>query len=262
MKERLLPDIVPISASSLEMWRRCPREYFNKYVLGLPESDSGSPPDFGNLVHAMLERIHRDGSCRDTAHVDEVLALHGIDAGGALSGIVARHAQRCPSPAEHSRHELELARFHRLPAPMFMATGRLDALWQHDGLLEVRDYKTGSVVTERIVDDPRARLQVWLAEPIAQRLGLQLRIRYEHLAAEVGDDPEPFEPDADDLAAIDEELRTTAAAIHAAAIEHSFPGVTEADVCRFCRYRSICPESAAPGVPTWPTPPDADFADE
>ena len=110
---------------------------------------------------------------------------------------------------------------------MFMATGRLDAVWQHDGLLEVRDYKTGSVVTERVADDPRARLQAWLAAPIADRLGLQLRIRYEHLAAEIVDDPEPFEPDADDLEAIDEELRVTAAAIQAAAAEHAFPGVAE-----------------------------------
>jgi RecB family exonuclease len=262
MKERLLPDIVPISASSLDMWRRCPREYLNQYVLGLPESDSGGSPDFGNLVHAMLERVHRGGSCRDTAHVDEVLALHGIDAGGAITGIVARHAERCPSPAEDAEHELEVARFHRLPPPMFMATGRLDAVWQHDGLLEVRDYKTGSVVTERVADDPRARLQAWLAAPIASRLGLQLRVRYEHLAAEIPDDPEPFEPDTDDLEAIDDELRVTAAAIQAAAGANEFPGVAEAEVCGFCRYRSICPDSAAPGVPTWPTPPDPDLDDE
>ena len=141
---------------------------------------------------------------------------------------------------------------------MFMATGRLDAVWQHDGLLEVRDYKTGSVVTDRIADDPRARLQAWLAAPIALRLGLQVRVRYEHLAAEILDDPEPFEPDAEDLEAIEEELRVTAAEIHAAAAEPAFPGVAETEVCGFCRYRSICPESAAPGVPTWPVPPDPD----
>ena len=258
MKERLLPDVVPVSASSLEMWRRCRREWCNQYVLGLPESDAGSSPDFGLFVHAMLEQVHKNGSCRDPAHVAEVLALHGVDDDHAMTGLVARHAARCPSPAEHERHELELARFHRLPAPRFMATGRLDAVWQHDGLLDIRDYKTGTLVTERIVDDPRARLQVWLAQPIADRLGLQLRIRYEHLAAEVGDDPEPFEPDEDDLAAIDEELRATAAAMQAAAADREFPGVADAEVCCSCRYRSICPESATPGVPTWPTPPDAD----
>ena len=112
-RERILPEILGVSASSLETWRRCPREYFDAHVLGLPESDAGRAPDYGNLVHAMLERIHRDGSCRDTAHVEEVLALHGIDADGALTGLVARHAQRCPSPAEHEKHELELARFYR-----------------------------------------------------------------------------------------------------------------------------------------------------
>jgi RecB family exonuclease len=255
----MLPDILGISASALETWRRCPREYFDAYVLGLPESDAGRAPDYGNLVHAMLERVHRGGSCRDGAHVEEVLGLHGIDADGAVAGLVARHAQRCPSPAEHEQHELETARFHRRPPPMFMATGRLDAVWQHDGLLEVRDYKTGSVVTERVADDPRARLQAWLAAPLAGRRGLRLRIRYEHLAPEVADDPEPFEPDDDDLAAIGEELRAAGAAIQAAATAGAFPGVAEREVCGTCRYRSICPESAAPGVPTWPTPPDLDL---
>ena len=103
---------------------------------------------------------------------------------------------------------------------------------------------------------------MWLAQPIADRLGLRLRIRYEHLAAEVGDDPEPFEPDEDDLEAIDEELRSTAAAMQAAAADHDFPGVADAEVCGHCRYRSICPASVVPGVPTWPTPPDPDLDDD
>jgi RecB family exonuclease len=256
MKERLLPEILPLSASALETWRRCPREYFDAHVLGLPESDAGRAPDYGNLVHAMLERIHRDGSCRDVSHVEEVLALHGIPSDDAVAGAVARHAQRCPSPVEHERHELETARFHRRPPPMFMATGRLDAVWQHDGLLEVRDYKTGSLVTERTAEDPRARLQAWLAAPIAERRGLRIRVRYEYLAPEVADDPEPFEPDAEDLEAIGEELRGVAAAIRAAASAGEFQGVAEHEVCGTCRYRSICRDSAAPGVPTWPTPPD------
>jgi hypothetical protein len=116
-------------------------------------------------------------------------------------------------------------------------------------------------VTERVADDPRARLQAWLAAPIAARLGLQLRIRYEHLAPEITDDPLPFEPDDDDLATIEEELRGVAAAIHDAAAAAWFPGVSEHEVCATCRYRSVCPESAAPGVPTWPTPPDLDDLD-
>jgi RecB family exonuclease len=258
MKERLLPDILGLSASAIETWRRCPREYLDRYVLGIPESDAGRAPDFGSFVHAMLQRIHEGGSCRDREHVLEVLALHGVEEREAVAGLVARHADRCPSPAERDWHEVEAARFHRRPAPMFMATGRFDAVWLHDGLLEVRDYKTGAVVTERTADDPRARLQAWLAAPRAARRGLRLRIRYEHLAPEIADDPEAFEPDEDDLAAIGEELRVVAAAIHEAAATATFPGAAEADVCGSCRYRSICPESAVPGVPTWPAPPDLD----
>lgn len=258
MRERLLREILALSASAIECWRRCPREYLDDYVLGVPASDEGRPPDYGTLVHAMLEQIHRHGSCHDMSHVEEVLALHAIDADNAVAGAIVRHASRCPSPAPREWHEVEAVRLHKAPPPTFIVTGRLDAVWQHDGLLEVRDYKTGSVVTERVADDPRARLQAWLAAPRAERGGLQLRIRYEHLAPEVADDPEPFEPDEDDLEAIGEELRTVAAAIHEAAAAGVFPGTAEADVCGTCRYRSICPDSAAPGVPTWPTPPDLD----
>src|SRR5262245_38616195 len=246
MKDRLLPEILPLSASAIETWRRCPREFLDAHVLGVPSSDEGRPPDYGTLVHAMLEQIHKHGSCHDKAHVEEVLALHDIDADNAVATAVTRHSGRCPSPALDEWHEVEAVRFSKAPPPQFIVTGRFDAVWQHDGLLELRDYKTGAVVSERVADDPRARLQAWLAAPRAQRLGLQLRIRYEHLAPEVADDPEAFEPDEEDLDAIGEELRAVAAAIHEAAAAGTFPGTAEADVCGTCRYRSICPESAVP----------------
>jgi hypothetical protein len=136
---------------------------------------------------------------------------------------------------------------------MFMATGRIDALWRHRGLLDARDYKTGRPFTERVADDPRARLQAWLLAPLARREGLRLRLRYEFLAAEVSDDPEPFEPDEDELAAIEEELRVVVAAMWG---EQAFAGVADPALCDHCRYRSICPDSAAPGEPSWPSPPD------
>ena len=43
--------------------------------------------------------------------------------------------------------------------------------------------------------------------PRARRRGLRLRLRYEYLQPEVDDDPEPWELDDEDLAAIEEELR-------------------------------------------------------
>ncbi|MGQ0802705.1 MAG: PD-(D/E)XK nuclease family protein [Actinomycetota bacterium] len=252
MPDRLLGDIVPLSASSLDTWLRCRREFLAAQLLGLPESDAGGSPDQGLLVHDLLRHIHQQGSCRDAGHVEGVLAAHGLDGSSAVRGFVDRHARRCP-PDAAGEHEVERARFHRRPAPMFMATGRIDAVWRHRGLLDARDYKTGRSFTERVADDPRARLQAWLLAPLARDEGLRLRLRYEFLSAEVTDDPEPFEPDGDELAAIEEELREVVAAMWG---EEAFAGVADAALCGHCRYRSICPDSASPGEPAWPVPPE------
>jgi hypothetical protein len=74
------------------------------------------------------------------------------------------------------------------------------------------------------------------------------------LAAPADDEPERFEPEADDLEAIGEELRLVAAAIRGADREHAFLGVNDPDVCRWCEFRAICPDSATPADTTWPSP--------
>lgn len=246
-----LPDILSLSASALEAWHWCRRAYRNQVLLALPASDDAAPADLGNAVHGILRLIHETGSCRDAAHVRAVIDGHSFDRGGAVLGCVERHARRCPAPVEAAWHEVELARFHRGPAPMFMAVGRLDAVWVHDGILDVRDYKTGASTVPRVADDPRARLQAWLVADRARRRGLRVRVRYEHLTAAVIDDPEPFEPDDDDLEGIAGELRSVVAAVRA---EDGWAGIADRAVCRWCRYRSICPDSADPATPRWPVP--------
>jgi hypothetical protein len=253
MADRLLGEIVALSPSSLDTWSRCRREFLAGALLGVPPSDTGPSPDQGLLVHDLLRHVHRHGSCRDDEHVAQVLEAHGLASSSTIRGFVDRHARRCPTDADAGQHEVERARFHRLPPPMFMATARLDAIWRHRGLLDARDYKTGRPFIERVADDPRARLQAWLLAPLAHAEGLRLRLRYEFLAAEVDDDPEPFEPDEDELVAIEEELRDVVVTINN---ERSFSGVRDRETCARCRYRSICSDSAAPGVPAWPVPPD------
>ena len=141
-----------------------------------------------------------------------------------------------------------------------MATARLDALWFVDeSVLDAHDYKTGRVWHERVADDPQARLQAWVLAPIAAARGARLRITFEHLAADVVDDPEPFEPDADDIAAIGDDLYATVLAIRVPTTE--WAGVPDTEMCGRCRYRSICPASASPAEPVWPRfdeEPDAD----
>ena len=92
-------------------------------------------------------------------------------------------------------------------------------------------------------------MQAWVLAPLAARLGARLRVTFEHLALEIDDDPEPFDPDDDDLAQIEDELRAATEAMRA---ETEFAGVGDRQVCARCGYRSICTDSAAPSEPVWP----------
>jgi hypothetical protein len=250
-RERLLPDIVPVSPSSLDDWERCPRLYLDRHLLRLPESDAGAGATTGNLVHDLLRHLHGQGDCHDESRRDSTLESHGQTTDGPVAAMLRRHADRCPAPAPTRGHELEVVRVSR-SGPVWIASGRLDAVWEHDGILDVRDYKTGLPRDGSLAEDVRARLQAWLAAPLAG--DLRLRVRYEHLGVDPGADPIEFEPDADDLARIEVEVSTLVDAIRDAAARREFPGVADTEICRTCPYRSICPDSASPGTPTWPVP--------
>ena len=238
----LLGPVVGLSPTTVYRWRRCRRHYLLRNVLQLPAVDGGPWADEGLKVHAILRIAHEHGSCADKEWLDEVVENHAMSDADRLRGFLDRHATRCPQGAETLGHELELARLHREPAPVFMATASIDAAWIHDGVLDARDYKTGAGWTGELADDPRARVQAHVLAPEASRRGLRLRLRYEYLSGEVGEDPPSWEPDADQLAAIDEELRHIAEAMRA---EREFAGVADAAVCRFCEYRSICRDAVA-----------------
>jgi hypothetical protein len=248
VKKRLLPDIVSITPTNYDDFVQCERRFLNRHLLGLPESDAGAPNETGLLAHDMLRSIHAGGSCRDAAHVADVLAGHAAD-DDHVRQLVERHAQRCPSDeTTRGAHELTMARFHRQPQPMFMATARIDAVWIHDGLLDARDYKTGRLWHERVADVPAAKVQAFVLDEAARKRGLQLRLRYEYLSADVTEDPDAWEPDPDDMLAIEEELRSVVERMRG----NEWNGVADAAVCSHCSYRSICRDSAARGEPTWP----------
>lgn len=249
MKKRLLPDIVSITPSNFDDFVQCERRYLNRHLFGIPASDPGAPNETGLLVHDMLRTIHAGGSCHDAAYVTDVLAGHGAD-NDHVRQLVERHAQRCPADDTTSAaHEQTLARFHRQPQPMFMATARIDAIWVHDGVLDARDYKTGRLWYDRVADVPAAKVQAFVLDQAARKRGLRLRLRYEYLSADVPDDPDAWEPDSDDMEAVEEELRSVVERMRA---NDDWKGVADAALCSHCAYRSICRDSAARGEPAWP----------
>lgn len=243
---RPLPEVLRITPTALDDFSWCARRYFDRYVLGVPPSDVGASNDQGLLVHDLLAHIHTKGSCHDAAFVDEVITGHADD--DAVRLMIDRHRVRCPLTSDGGRHEVTRARYHHAPAPWFLASARIDAVWAHDGIFDIRDYKTGVKAVGDLRDDVRAQVQVWVFAPLAARRGLQIQLRYEYLSPEVGDDPDPWAPDTDDLAELTERLRSRVQAIR----DSEFRGVGEPQACRPCPFRSICPDSAAPGVPSWP----------
>lgn len=252
--DRLLPDIVALSPSGLDDWERCPRLYLNRHLLRLPASDDGAASGLGNLVHDLLRLLHDSGDCHDEVVQHELLENHGVEDNTAIGAMIRQHVARCPSPAPALGHEREVVRLRR-GSPVWIGSGRLDAVWDHDGILDVRDYKTGAPRDGALADDSRARFQAWLAAPLAE--GRRIRVRYEHLGHDISADPLEYEPDPDDLARTEIELTAVVDAIRHAAAREEFVGVRERETCRTCAYRSICPDSAAVGTPTWPLPDDA-----
>lgn len=244
----LLPGVLAVSPTSYDAWRRCPRQWRDRSLLAVTPTNPPEGSVHGLYLHQLLHQIHRHGTCHDVAHVREVLAGHGADERTAAE--VGRHARRCPIGADAVGHELEWARAYAGP-PVFMVTCRLDAVWVHDGILDVRDYKSGRVPEHPVSEDPRAWLQAWVAAREADTRGLRLRVRYEHLAAEVDEDPDPWEPTAEELAAIEATLVTAASEMRA---ERAFRGVSDETVCGLCAYRGGCDESAAEASAAWPRP--------
>jgi hypothetical protein len=243
-----VPGVVALTPTSYERWTRCVRQWRNRHLLSLPPSDPTTPSEHGPRLHALLRLLHEEGSCADPDHVRDVVDRHGGDERTCRE--IGRHAQRCPSAAAESvGHERALARAHGRPTPVFIATARFDALWAHDGVLDVRDYKTGRLWYSDLADDPRARVQAWVAAPLARERGLRLRLRYEHLSEDIVEDPEAWEPDEEQLDAIGRELRRAVEAMHA---ERQWRGAHDETSCVQCDYRSICPDSAAASVAQWP----------
>lgn len=250
-RERLLSEIVPLSPTGRSAWGLCRRQFLLSQLLGLRDAsgDSGGT-ELGLMTHQVLRLIHENGTCQDEEHVASVVEGYGASTDRRLLSFVERHALRCPVESDRDLHEYQVARFHRAPSPMFMGIAQIDAIWVHDGILDARDYKTGSLWLEEVRADAGARLQAWILARYARRHDLTVRLRYEYLAAGVTDDPEPFEPDDDDLEAITEELRGVVEAMWAEDNEGDWSGVADVEICGRCDHRKICRDSAAPDTPT------------
>jgi PD-(D/E)XK nuclease superfamily len=127
---------------------RCPRQYYFRNVLHLPEPPSGSgdgngnAPDMGIVAHAIIERIDWGGSRPNEDEIRRMAELVGVSAGVSPQecSTIATDLIRYAAGADESAAAREVSFFCHVGESMFIR-GRIDALIQRDGLVVIRDYK-------------------------------------------------------------------------------------------------------------------------
>ena len=159
-----------LSASAVEALRSCPYRFFSRVILGLGEADELdrmlAKRDYGNWLHAVLWRFHRDRvpttdleadrqRLRTAAREEQEASPHGE---GELLPFLASF-EALVEPYLRWLHGREAAGWQwaegevdRRITPAALGgvalRGRLDRVDRHaDGRAQVLDYKTGSVTT-------------------------------------------------------------------------------------------------------------------
>ena len=148
-----------LSVSQIDCWLRCPLDFYYQYVLQMP-----LPPapqlQYGTAIHSVIETIHRDRTdgrpVAPLADYKEQVKLALPREGYASARSRERaHAQAMKTvEAVYERFvqadlplETEKPFAVELFAGKLKVIGRIDAVYQNDGGVEIRDFKTGTSVT-------------------------------------------------------------------------------------------------------------------
>ena len=248
----LLPGILTVTPTGLDTWRRCPREWRNALPLGIPSSDTDAGGVHGQQMHDVLRIdprtrvVPRRRPRRRRARRERV--RHRPTGCAARS---TRHAHALPRSRGVAR-----ARDHRgavLPPPDHAVHGHR-ALRRALGAR--RCARRARLQDRSGVVRPRGRRQAGAPPGVGARTARRARVasrsasRSSTWRRRCSTTPSRSSPMPTISVAIEEELRLEVAAIRQTT---EFAGVADTEVCRRCRYRSICPDSTAPGVPVWPT---------
>lgn len=146
-----------MSVSQIVCWLNCPQDFYYQYVLGMPLPDDPSR-QYGTAIHAAIERIHEGRRAGTPPSLDET--VDGVKAALPTRGYAsAGSRQRAHVQALQSVRQL-YDRFMREPLPLeveqafsvvlpdtaLRIVGRIDAVYQLDKGVEIRDFKTSTSV--------------------------------------------------------------------------------------------------------------------
>lgn len=147
-----------MSVSQIVCWLNCPQDFYYQYVLGMPLPDDPSR-QYGTAIHAAIERIHQGRRNGTPPSLEEV--LESVKASLPTRGYAsAGSRERAHAQAIESVRRL-YERFMQAPLPLeveqgfgvivpdapLRIVGRIDAVYQLDKGVEIRDFKTSTSVT-------------------------------------------------------------------------------------------------------------------
>jgi ATP-dependent helicase/nuclease subunit B len=263
------PDLLParLSASACEMLRSCPYRFFALVLLGLREADELDDEvekrDYGNWLHAVLDRFHRERAPGRTASDDEA-CLHEIarvlqedhglgDASflpyaATFSRLVPRYVRwlhgRERQGARWSDGERE---FTARPAEwggveMRGIIDRIDRMPTAEGeCMELIDYKTGSAqgLREKLRQPQEDTQLAFYAALVTRQAQPPDRVSASYLPLDESEGIKALEHEEVEASAerLVEGLGRDLARLREG---HALPPLGEGAACDFCAARGLC----------------------
>lgn len=247
--------------TSLEVYARCPRQFYYKFVVQIPEPERRAA-QLGNAVHKALELLHQKHAKLSRHLLPELLQYfeqefakvhfpsktQQQDALERGKQVLQRFLEEEADRAEEIQHT-EVEKELQLPLDndiwLSMRIDRLDTL--QDGSIRVLDYKTGrlksgpeyirqfqmpcyALAVQKCLEGPL----VWVEVVGLHKLNDNGRTHRKILEWEEQGNEEKLSPAR--LAQLAMQIQDTAANIRAGKFEPK----PEAETCRFCAYRMLC----------------------
>jgi DNA helicase-2/ATP-dependent DNA helicase PcrA len=156
-----------LSVSQVACWLRCPRDFYYKYVLQMPQTEDPSLA-YGTLIHQIIQRIHEANKTEAgielqalMEYTKEHLPMFGYptkrarerahtQANATVAFVYKRFINQLPPTKVEQSFTVDI------PNSTLTMTGRIDAIYeQSDGGVEIVDYKTGT----KVMTDVQAKLR-------------------------------------------------------------------------------------------------------
>jgi ATP-dependent helicase/nuclease subunit A len=162
---------VALSVTALMVYARCPRCYYLRYILGIPEQIRGLTAggsvkasssrltglERGNIVHRVCERI------TDPSQLDDLIELAAALEGVRLSPAQTRDLKNIVQPYLESQFfqrlkqgDVEIHREYNFAVPLgtkFVLNGTVDQVFLGSEGLEIVDFKSNWVSPEQVAEE-------------------------------------------------------------------------------------------------------------